>query len=100
MHFMDQYNYDVERVMRCDIHYTMPDGRVVPFCAFNVLPEIYRDYVQKQYSISFEEYEKRYGPGKVGEAMKFRRTREYLEMVKKHPIYISHYQEFLKIDKK
>jgi len=100
MHFMDQYNYDVERVMRCDIHYTMPDGRIVPFCAFNVLPEVYRDYVQKQYSISFEEYEKRYGPGKVGETMKFRRTRDYLEMVKKHPIYISHYQEFLKIDRK
>lgn len=47
MHFMDLYNYDVERVMRCNVHYLMPDGRVVPFCTFNVLNDVYRDYVQK-----------------------------------------------------
>ena len=37
MHFMDPYTYEVDRVERCDIHYAMPDGRVVPFCAFNVI---------------------------------------------------------------
>ncbi len=58
MHFMDPYNYDVERVKRCVIHYAMPDGRIVPFCAFNVLPELYRDKVQREYSIPAEEWEK------------------------------------------
>jgi hypothetical protein len=49
MHFMDLYNYDIARVKRCTIHYVTPDLRVVPFCAFNVLPEYYRDAMQKEY---------------------------------------------------
>ncbi len=61
MHFQDPYNYDVERVERCCIHYAMPDGRIIPFCAFNVLPEIYRDKVQAQYAIPAEEWEKQTG---------------------------------------
>ncbi len=61
MHFMDKYNYDVERVKRCVIHYGMPDGRIVPFCAFNVFPEIYRDAVQKRYGISIDEWERKTG---------------------------------------
>ncbi|MFB6354318.1 MAG: radical SAM protein, partial [Halobacteriales archaeon] len=56
MHFMDPYNYDVDRVERCDIHYAMPDGRVVPFCAYNVLPGRYRDAVQAEYAIGAEEW--------------------------------------------
>ncbi len=59
MHFMDQYNYDVERVQRCCIHYALPDGRIVPFCTFNVLPEIYRDKAQEQYSESWREWSAR-----------------------------------------
>ncbi|MBI5332234.1 MAG: radical SAM protein [Candidatus Aenigmarchaeota archaeon] len=31
MHFMDLYNYDIERVKRCCVHYAQPDGRIVPF---------------------------------------------------------------------
>ena len=58
MHFMDLYNYDQQRVERCDIHYALPDGRIIPFCAFNVLPELYRDKVQRQYSLSWEEWAK------------------------------------------
>jgi hypothetical protein len=56
MHFMDEYNYDVARVERCDIHYVTPDGRVVPFCTFNVFPEMYRDKAQKHYALSISEY--------------------------------------------
>jgi uncharacterized radical SAM superfamily Fe-S cluster-containing enzyme len=26
MHFMDSYNYDIERVRRCVIHYAAPNG--------------------------------------------------------------------------
>ncbi len=62
MHFMDLYNYDVQRVMRCNIHYTSPDGRVIPFCTYNVLNDLYRDYIIKKYSMSLEEAEKRIGP--------------------------------------
>ncbi|HVL87590.1 MAG TPA: radical SAM protein [Candidatus Thermoplasmatota archaeon] len=58
MHFMDPYNYDVDRVERCDIHYAMPDGRVVPFCSFNVIPELYRDRVQRKYSMDPKEWAK------------------------------------------
>ncbi len=61
MHFMDPYTYDVDRVERCDIHYAMPDGRVVPFCAFNVIPEMYRDATQRKYSIPARLYEERTG---------------------------------------
>ncbi|MEM2874494.1 MAG: radical SAM protein [Candidatus Hadarchaeales archaeon] len=61
MHFMDLYNYDIERVKRCCIHYVMTDRRVVPFCAFNVIPEWYRDRDQKSQGVSFEEWEKTTG---------------------------------------
>jgi hypothetical protein len=50
-----------ERVRRCDIHYLTPDDRIIPFCTFNVIPEWYRDRIQKKYSISIEEWEKRTG---------------------------------------
>lgn len=38
--FLDAYNFDVRRVMKCCIHHVLPSGHVVPFCAYNVL---YRD---------------------------------------------------------
>ena len=37
MHFQDAYNIDLERLQRCGIHYALPDGRVIPFCAYNIL---------------------------------------------------------------
>ena len=58
MHFMDLYNYDIERVKRCCIHYSMNDKRVIPFCAFNVIPEWYRDKNQATQGVSFEEWER------------------------------------------
>ncbi len=61
MHFQDLYNYDIERVKRCVIHYGTPDGRIIPFCAFNVLPEIYRDKIHEQFGIPIEEWEKKTG---------------------------------------
>jgi len=61
MHFQDKYNEDLERLQRCDIHYTTPDLRVIPFCAFNVIPEWYRDRIQKKYSMTVEEWEEREG---------------------------------------
>jgi uncharacterized radical SAM superfamily Fe-S cluster-containing enzyme len=35
MHFMDNYNYELERVKRCVIHYTAADGKIYPFCTYN-----------------------------------------------------------------
>jgi len=58
MHFQDLYNHDVARVMRCDIHYVMPDGREVPFCSFNVIPDLYRDRAQKAFSYTIKEWER------------------------------------------
>jgi uncharacterized radical SAM superfamily Fe-S cluster-containing enzyme len=61
MHFMDLYNYDIERVKRCEIHYATPDGRIIPFCAFNVMPELYRDKIHQEFGIPIEEWEKKTG---------------------------------------
>jgi hypothetical protein len=57
MHFQDEYNYDIHRVEKCGISYAMPDGQILPFCTFNVFPEIYRDKVQKQFSIPQSEWQ-------------------------------------------
>lgn len=38
--FLDMYNFDVRRVMKCCTHHVLPSGHVIPFCAYNVL---YRD---------------------------------------------------------
>ena len=35
MHFMDNYNYDLERVRRCAVHYSAPNGMLYPFCTYN-----------------------------------------------------------------
>lgn len=61
MHFMDKYNHDLDRLKRCDIHYLVPNGMIIPFCAFNVIPEWYRDKIQTEYGMPIEEWEKRAG---------------------------------------
>jgi uncharacterized radical SAM superfamily Fe-S cluster-containing enzyme len=38
--FLDAYNFDIRRLMKCCIHHVLPSGHIVPFCAYNVL---YRD---------------------------------------------------------
>ncbi len=58
MHFMDSYNYDVERVKRCVIHYAAPDGKLYPFCAYNSGP-VFREEIEKKFAITPEEYKKR-----------------------------------------
>jgi uncharacterized radical SAM superfamily Fe-S cluster-containing enzyme len=60
MHFMDSYNYDIERVKRCSIHYTTPDMKLIPFCAYNSGP-VYRTGVEKKHSIPLEEWRKKHG---------------------------------------
>lgn len=95
MHFMDLYNYDVERVMRCNIHYLMPDGRIVPFCTFNVLNDVYRDYVQKKYMFTLEDWKKMKGEHSIGESMKYRRNLEIIKALTDNDIYVKTYGPFI-----
>jgi len=60
MHFQDNYNYDIERVKRCVIHYVTPDERIIPFCAYNGGP-VFRTEVEKKYSVPLEEWRKTRG---------------------------------------
>ena len=50
MAFMDQFNFDTERVRRCVIHYITPDLQLVPFCVFN---NIYRTKKVKNLALAF-----------------------------------------------
>ena len=58
MHFQDVYNYDIERVRRCVIHYATPDDRIIPFCAYNGGPT-FREEVEKNFSIPLKEWKTR-----------------------------------------
>ncbi len=93
MHFMDLYNYDVARVMRCNIHYLVPDGRLIPFCAFNVLNDIYRDHIQDKYKVPIEEWTKKYGDKSIGEAVKYKRPP--IKKLENSQLYIETYKGIL-----
>src|SRR5207302_10240293 len=53
MHFMDSYNYDIERVKRCVIHYAAPNGKIYQFCAYNSGP-VFREKIEKEFAIPCE----------------------------------------------
>jgi hypothetical protein len=38
--FLDVHNFDTRRVMKCCLAHVLPEGHIVPFCAYNTL---YRD---------------------------------------------------------
>jgi uncharacterized radical SAM superfamily Fe-S cluster-containing enzyme len=42
--FMDEHTFDIKRLMKCCVHQLLPDGRAVPFCAYNNLG--YREQVK------------------------------------------------------
>jgi hypothetical protein len=50
MHFQDVYNYQIDRVNRCIVHYTAADGRIYPFCSYNSGP-CHRNKVEKQFAV-------------------------------------------------
>ena len=58
MHFMDGYNYELERVRRCLIHYATPAGRIIPFCAYNG-GHYLRERIEQQFSVPLAEYHRR-----------------------------------------
>ncbi|MEM4789081.1 MAG: radical SAM protein, partial [Ignisphaera sp.] len=94
MHFMDEWNYDVSRVMRCAVHYALPDGRIIPFCAFNILNEIYRDTPHKTFGIPLEEYMKIHGDKALTE-IKYARNKEFIEKMKRGEPYKRRYAPVL-----
>lgn len=53
MHFMDNYNYNLERIRRCAVHYSAPNGMLYPFCAYNAGPthrnKVERAFVKKKH---------------------------------------------------
>jgi uncharacterized radical SAM superfamily Fe-S cluster-containing enzyme len=51
MAFMDRYNFDVNRVKRCVIHYVTPDLKITPFCAHN---NIHRIRTEEKYAFKAE----------------------------------------------
>ncbi len=57
MHFMDAYNFDLERVQRCCIHYAVPGGKIIPFCTMNA---IHRPKIERQLGISVSEWQKKH----------------------------------------
>ncbi len=58
MHFQDPYNLDLERLERCGIHYAVPDGRIIPFCAMNTL---YRTQIERELGVPLEEWHRNQG---------------------------------------
>ncbi len=91
MHFMDLYNYDVTRVRRCNIHYLSPDGRIIPFCTYNVMESIYRDYILQQYKQPLEAYQKDLETRAFNPGEKYNRAK-YIKLMKEHPIYKEAYK--------
>jgi len=57
MHFQDPYNFDIERVDRCAIHYSVQGGKVIPFCTFN---NIHREKIERKYGVPLEEWKKQH----------------------------------------
>jgi len=94
MHFMDQYNYDVTRVRRCNIHYLSPDGRIIPFCTYNVLEDIYRDHILNQYKTDFEAFQREVGINIFAPGQKYNRSL-YIKKIKSHPLYKEAYKGIL-----
>jgi len=58
MWYQDVWNLDIDRLHHCIIHYTTPEG-IIPCCSYNGLG--YGEKIQKKYSISIEDWEKKTG---------------------------------------
>ena len=47
--FMDRYTFDVKKVMKCCVAILVPDGRAIPFCAYNSVG--YREEIREQLAL-------------------------------------------------
>jgi uncharacterized radical SAM superfamily Fe-S cluster-containing enzyme len=64
MHFQDPYNLDLERIQHCDVNYSVPDGRIIPFCTMNT---IHRSRVEEKFGQPLDEWRSRHKPSQVEE---------------------------------
>ena len=66
VHHMDKWNFDVERVETCSIHYLTADGNQVPFCSYNTF---YRQKAEQRISsgnfVPIDELRRGVAPGLV-----------------------------------
>ena len=46
--FLDPYTFNVKQVMKCCVGILVPDGRVIPFCAYNSVG--YREQIEEELS--------------------------------------------------
>ena len=44
--FLDPYTFNVKQVMKCCVGILVPDGRIIPFCAYNSVG--YREEIREQ----------------------------------------------------
>jgi len=95
MHFMDPYNYDINRVQRCCIHYGSPDGRIIPFCTYNVFPSVYRDAILKENRIKDTNLEKKLKNEERKKARHVADFRHRIGEVKNSDVYKSYYRGLL-----
>jgi len=58
MEFQNIWNFDIDRLKRCVIHFSTFEG-IVPFCSYHTLG--YDDKILKKHSISIHEWEKKTG---------------------------------------
>ena len=47
--FLDSYTFNVKQVMKCCVGILVPDGRVIPFCAYNSVG--YREQIREQLTL-------------------------------------------------
>ena len=47
--FLDAYTFSVKQVMKCCVGILVPDGRVIPFCAYNSVG--YREQIREQLTL-------------------------------------------------
>jgi hypothetical protein len=81
MHFQDGFNFNLERVRRCTIHYAAPNGRIYPFCTYNSGPT-FRKKIEKTFCLPEEEVLKLYE--REGKPPELKRLKEQIEKKKRN----------------
>ncbi|MFW9909318.1 MAG: tetraether lipid synthase Tes [Candidatus Thorarchaeota archaeon] len=64
MHFQDPYNFDLERIQHCDVNYSVPDGRIIPFCTMNT---IHRSRMEDKFAVPIDQWRGKHKPNQVEE---------------------------------
>lgn len=71
VHHMDKWNFDVERVETCSIHFLTADGNQVPFCSYNTF---YRQETERRISSGAYQSVARLAGGEAGGLVQITRT--------------------------